>query len=173
MIYDGPWDILKMTNLVARKAYSVCRGQKFRCGPKAKPVDFKNYYGKGIRVEYSYKQFVNWFMSEYEKWPYKDDIIVGRIDHNKNYSLDNIRFETTNESWAEFYNRTERSPFKSKSHKVVFLSKNGIQTFSSKRMAAKSIGVDHIRLYWLLRKRSCGVVDESEIKLLRRPLYSR
>ena len=70
-----------------RKALISYKAQKQRCYYK-KNKDYIFYGAKGIKVEYSSKEFVKWFI---EKCPKNlDNIVVGRIDHNKNYSLDNI-----------------------------------------------------------------------------------
>lgn len=64
---------------------------------------FVNYGAKGIKVEYSAEDFIRWCIKNFPLD--RSSICVGRKDHSKNYSLDNIQIETRSESTSE---RNER-----------------------------------------------------------------
>src|SRR5690349_9678599 len=70
------------------RAVRSYKNQKTRTtNPKCK--SFKTYGKLGIRVEYSRDQFLEWFFNEIQKGEWVDPV-VGRKNHSKNYSLDNI-----------------------------------------------------------------------------------
>lgn len=86
--------------------------QRERCNnPNA---DQYRYYGaKGIKVEYSFEEFWKWFQTE-SGYNGEDlhKINIGRIDHNKNYSLNNIVLQSKTENLEEMANRTAVSKMK-------------------------------------------------------------
>lgn len=89
-IYEGPLYSNKNDKMdeISRKAYVVFCKQKDRCYNKNSPR-FPFYGAKGIRVLYSPREFIPWFVDRYSKFKGKK-ASVGRIDHSKGYYLDNI-----------------------------------------------------------------------------------
>ncbi len=79
------------------KFYMLWEAQRARCNNESHPA-YKNYGAKGIRVDYSAFEFVQWCIKNHS---YKSDAVVGRIDHSKNYSLDNIQSENRAASTRE------------------------------------------------------------------------
>lgn len=105
MIYSGSLNEKKMSR-DARRAYDAWKNQRRRCNdPRNK--SFRNYGSKKISVHYSSREFIGWFLRERKNFSGKKPI-VGRIDHDKGYSLDNIKLETRTESSLEMLDRTKR-----------------------------------------------------------------
>lgn len=75
-------------------AYNAWKNQRRRCNGKTKD---KTYHD--LDVNYSSRDFINWFLKNTTEFDYK--YVVGRIDHSKGYSFDNIRLETRRESSLE------------------------------------------------------------------------
>lgn len=101
-IYDGPLGISVMSG-DAKTAYRRWLHQMDRCNNPKNP-GYRHYGGIGIRVEYTSRQFVGWFLEslvEFRKIHPFENPDIGRIDHNKNYSFDNIKMETDAENTKE------------------------------------------------------------------------
>lgn len=119
-IYDGPLHVagLKL-NPLARKGMTAINHQRARCGNKNHAY-YKYYGARGIRVEYDTREFIGWYIDNYPKFKGSHPT-VGRIDHDKNYSLDNIRFEsrednssesvTRNGKWEHIWEKTKKPVF--------------------------------------------------------------
>lgn len=71
-----------------KKAKSAWDCQVGRCY-REKNCRYGWYGAKGIRIEYSRTVFFSWYISKLRSISWKDPV-VGRIDHSRNYSLDNI-----------------------------------------------------------------------------------
>jgi uncharacterized protein YkuJ len=89
--YDGVIDPTseKMPEL-AKIAHRKWRMQRSRCN-NPKVTHYENYGGKGIRVEYTSRQFIAWYIEKMKT--YVGDHSrpsVGRINHEKNYNFSNI-----------------------------------------------------------------------------------
>lgn len=89
---------LKLHPLVL-KAYRTYMNQKSRCSNK-NIKSYKDYGAKGISVEYSSREFVGWYLIKIKNISFKDPI-VGRIDHSKNYSFNNIKIEERSDNSKE------------------------------------------------------------------------
>lgn len=87
----------------ARIAYSSWKNQRNRCYNK-KRKDYKYYGLRGVRVLYSSREFVGWWLEQIEKKFIKDPTI-DRIDHSKDYCFQNIRMITRSENSKERYDR--------------------------------------------------------------------
>lgn len=86
------------------KAYTSVRGQRERCdNPNNKA--YKHYGAKGIRVEYTNDEFVEWWKIEAAKYPLGTKLTVDRIDTSKNYCFSNIRLIP----WSENVKRSNSS----------------------------------------------------------------
>ena len=81
------------------------RAQTQRCN-YSKSKNYKNYGKKGIRVEYSLRQFVGWYLEMYQNGNFKKPV-TSRIDHSKSYRFDNILLQESSENSKE---RCIRSP---------------------------------------------------------------
>jgi hypothetical protein len=88
---------------LAWKARNCFHNQRRRCYTKTNPR-YKDNGAKGITVDYTLKEFTEWFIENYKEFPGQKSS-VGRIDHSKGYSLSNIRFESLAENSMERINR--------------------------------------------------------------------
>lgn len=96
-LYTGPITVAtknKPVPFLVDKAYQIHRGQIKRCFDKNNP-SYKHYGGKNILVRYDSRTFVSWFIFSMKS--YRGDInqsAVGRLDHAKDYTLDNIEIQS-------------------------------------------------------------------------------
>lgn len=127
---------------VTKKADSIFKNQKERCENERAP-SFKNYGGRGIRVEYSRSDFHKWFSKEVKKRKNKTALCVGRVDHSKNYCFGNIEVTTRSENSEEVVSRLglrkKVSMFESKSLKLI-------STFNSSIEASHAVGVHRTQI---------------------------
>lgn len=86
-----------------KKAITCFHNQRRRCYTKSNPR-YKDNGAKGVSVEYTKDQFIDWFIKNYTEFGGSKPS-VGRIDHSKSYSLDNIRFESIADNSLERINR--------------------------------------------------------------------
>ena len=77
--------------------------QKERCYSENCTI-YKWYGAKGVKVEYSKNEFKDWYLKEYRKF---NGVFpsIGRIDHEKNYRLDNIEMVSKSENSKERHKR--------------------------------------------------------------------
>jgi len=140
-------------NPIAKKAYETWRNQRARCN-RPSSVNYKYYGGKGHKVEYSSREFLGWFIENYPGSE-KDlkNYVVGRINHEKNYSLDNIRFETKTVSTNEMLNRYQnRRPILAVSEDDDYS-----MAFSSAYHASKILNISTGHISGTAQRRSLGV----------------
>jgi hypothetical protein len=94
---------LKKTNCkTVRRAWVAFHNQQARCKKPNHP-EYHNYGLRGICVEYTIRQFVYWYLINYNSSILKPS--VGRIDHDKNYSFDNIEIVECSENSKEVFTR--------------------------------------------------------------------
>jgi hypothetical protein len=106
-------------------AYAVYNEQKQRCtNPNHKKYEW--WGARGIRVEYSAREFISWYLRERPK-NLSDRVHCGRIDHDKNYSFSNIVMQTPTENSEEANHRTHGAH-------IVVLDKNLDVKFKFKTM---------------------------------------
>ena len=103
--YGGVLNQEKM-NKIERKGYASWKAQREHCNNKNNP-GYRYYGKKGIKVEYSSRQFIGWWTAEYKKNPLKKPT-VGRLDHEKNYTFKNIKLEEHLENSTEGAQRRAR-----------------------------------------------------------------
>lgn len=132
----------KMTKVV-RRAQGVFNGQRQRCINK-NVKHYKNYGARGIRVQYTARDFIGWYLSEIEKRKFKMPS-VGRIDHDKDYSFDNIQMVEQAENAREMYHRTGGNKEVQK-RAVVLVHGDECYKFSSVKEAAEFAGVTQVRI---------------------------
>lgn len=147
LVYNGPLGILEMKkkdNPVALTAYRRWLKQRERCSNK-NLKGYKNYGDKNIRVVYSSRDFVSWYLNEIESFKLKhpgECPDVGRIDHNKNYEFGNIKLETRSSNSSERNTRCGNSfgetPVTLAS---VKLDSGFVTEYSSAREAERETGV--------------------------------
>lgn len=102
------------------KAFNSYSNQRRRCNSK-KNTHYKWYGEKGIKVEYSWREFLDWFLKNWDKSDLSK-LSVGRIDHSKNYSINNIELITKSENSKE---RQRRCGHSIKPKKVLVFNKQG------------------------------------------------
>jgi hypothetical protein len=123
---------------LVRRAYGIWNSQKQRCENK-RSKSYKNYGAIGIRVEYSAREFIWWWLNEFKNKRPKHPS-VGRIDHSKNYSFNNIEMVEHHDNAREMYYRTggngqaDRIP-------IVLVNDHEMVVFSSSKLAAKFANV--------------------------------
>lgn len=113
-----------------RAAYSSFHHQKQRCYNKHN-IRYKNYGGKGVTVEYSVREFIGWYLENIIKFKGINPT-VGRIDHARNYSFDNIEIQSKSDNSKERYDRLG-SPIKESG--VMALIDGVVYCFSSVKSA--------------------------------------
>lgn len=124
-----------------KKAMDSFRAQRTRCSNKNQ----KNwaYYGaKGIKVRYETREFVGWYLEQLKTRKWKDPT-VGRIDHDKDYTFDNIEMQERSDNSRERNTRKPQIGPKPRHWRSVVASKGGVPfaTFLSVTDAAKFFGL--------------------------------
>ena len=114
-----------------RAAYSSWIAQRSRCN-NPKDARYPYYGAKGIKVFYSSREFISWWLEGLKKNNLNGTVVCGRIDHSKGYSFDNIRLETQRSNVLECASRGVCNV------KVNLVSETGIvlKKFSSVKEAA-------------------------------------
>lgn len=100
--YSGVLDRRKM-NRAEQKAYISFWSQTARCYKKDNK-DYHAYGAKNIKIKYSVREFIGWYVYEFSKKTWEDPT-VGRIDHSKNYSFDNIEMQERGDNTKEMIRR--------------------------------------------------------------------
>lgn len=138
--YIGPMDLTKM-DLVHAKGYAAWKNQKTRCYNK-KVAGYATYGSRGIRVLYSSRDFVSWYVSNHPSTKEATRWEVGRINHDDHYRFGNIEFVTKSENSREMILRTGNIPNQNRK-KPVMAYKNGvlIGSFESQGVAAINLGL--------------------------------
>lgn len=128
----------------AGRAYLLWRDQRRRCQcPGA--TGFKNYGAKGIKVEYTAREFISWWVKHIKKFKGTRPSI-SRIDHSKNYCFSNIKIE----EW--YLNTIEpgRRAIPRGSRPVKVLCKGKLTRYVNQISCAKALGIPESNLsYWL------------------------
>lgn len=123
---------------LAKRAFGIWLAQVRRCS-NANCKTFKTYGANGIRVEYGNRDFIGWWINEFKgrRWTRPS---VGRIDHSRNYSFDNIEMVEHSENAREMYQRTGGNK-EVEMRPVVLIDDERTHIFSSTKAAAKFAGV--------------------------------
>lgn len=125
------------TRFLLKKARMTYLNIKSRC-ENTSNNRYKWYGAKNIKLEIAHKEFVSWYLLQNNN---KDFIrpSVGRIDHSKNYSLDNIELVETSQNSKERIKRLGTPTSK----KGIFLVKDVfVFEFDSIGAASKYLGAD-------------------------------
>lgn len=132
---------------LTKKASNCFHNQRQRCYTKTNPY-FKSYGAKGIQVEYTRLEFVEWFLREFEKFK-GESPAVGRIDHSANYSFSNIRFESLVDNTMERIYRCGPTRPRRAVHIIDAKTKEIIKTVESQTEAEVETGISgaHIAAY--------------------------
>lgn len=146
MIYRGTLDYKKMS-IDARKAYYSWTGQMAKCS-NPKNALYKYYGAKGIKVKYSSREFIGWWLERSKERTHWKKRNCGRLDHDKDYSFDNITLQESSENIAERNTRVS-----SKKVAVFFYGKY-LCSFKSVKDVAQAFKTD--KTY--ISKRCRGVV---------------
>jgi len=134
-----------------QRIYWVWLEQRSRCSASAHPR-WKTYGGKGIKVEYGSREFIEWYLANVPKvgkWH------VGRIDHSKNYCFKNIEVQTPRENTQELHFRN--SPNAKLDRKKVaqirkFLIENPWQ--GAKSLVARALEVSPATITYLQQNKT-------------------
>jgi len=149
-LYFGAIDRKKMTQL-ERYAYESYNGQRGKCYNKNNAF-YKNYGGRGIRVEYSAREFLGWWVFNYQFFKGRT-ATVGRIDHDKNYRFDNITMQcvTDNSREAALRNNLGARGLVYSKRLVQTFSDGKTRVFNSIREAARENGVSQRLIQFMVR----------------------
>ncbi|MHA2202614.1 MAG: hypothetical protein ACW991_02885 [Candidatus Hodarchaeales archaeon] len=136
-MYDGPLDENKTTGETKRalKSYYCQRRRCYNSGDKR----YKHYGGKGIKVKYTTREFISWWLEQIKTRKYWKCATVSRINHDKNYEFNNIKLEEKSENSKEVWNRiipNARKPVN------IFKNKKFIKRLKSVTDAARFINGD-------------------------------
>jgi hypothetical protein len=123
--YKGPLVPKKMPFEVQR-AYRSWTSQRKRCA--------SGRSGKNLKVHYSSRDFINWWLKEIVKRTFWHIPSVSRLDHSKGYFFANIQLEESGENTAERNRRVWPRKIK------VIFQNNSIMVFNSIREAALAVG---------------------------------
>lgn len=136
-IYNGPLNPTKMDDL-ARSGYYSWRDQRNRCYSPRHP-SYKNYGAKGIRVEYSAREFIGWWIHNKSQKSWRI-ATVGRLDHSKNYCFENIEMQEKSDNAKEVHERLyKNNPIRSM--KCISINGDEIKEFDSQKAASEHFGV--------------------------------
>lgn len=135
-------------NPIRRKAYKCWKEQRQRCNNK-KNSRYKFYGGKGIKVEYTALEFMDWFQEQWEKIGPLNRPNVARIDHNENYRLKNIELVECSDNVIERNNRVG-NPTDSVRIKIVNLKTQKVHFFRSQHEAHRALGVSESTIRYQL-----------------------
>jgi hypothetical protein len=136
--YNG----LTSSNLLTgpSKAASICYdNQMRRCYTKTNPR-YKDKGARGINVSYSKKDFMAWYIHHINLYK-GDNPSVGRIDHNKGYSFDNIKIESLKDNSLERIKRVGTTRQKIKVYIIIAATKEKIMICDSMKEASSLTGV--------------------------------
>lgn len=138
--YDG--SLNERDNVIDKeviRAYSIWKAQRARCSNRL-CRSYEWYGARGIKVEYSSREFIGWWLYHRKLYPKIKNPSCGRIDHSKNYSINNIEFVEMDANRRES-NARNGTP-KQCSVKVLAVTRGGIRLyFDSVGQAARIIGV--------------------------------
>jgi hypothetical protein len=88
----------------AKRAYNIWNSQRSRCN-NPRSASYKYYGAKGIRVQYTAREFIGWWLENIKKFK-GERPSVSRLDHSKDYALSNIRMESISDNNRESALRT-------------------------------------------------------------------
>lgn len=151
-IFFGPLDRKKFSR-VELLAYETFCTQKKKCNNPNDPM-YKNYGAKGIKVYYSVREFIGWYVLNAQFFN-GEKLSVGRIDHDKGYFFENIMVQEMAENSREsaIRNNLCRFGFERKKELIAFdpIKKEEIKSFASIREAARFYGVSQRLIQFLVR----------------------
>ncbi len=151
--YTGPLHVnVKYMTKRAMRAYKCWLQQNQRCTNPNNPK-FRYYGGKGIVVEYSSRDFVSWYLSEWKRLGIKKPSI-GRVDHNKNYCFNNVILESVSDNSKENVKRNGLPSDHVKRSVLSYDLKTGqiLNKYSSLTDAAEASGVSPQRVYYACKR---------------------
>lgn len=131
--------------------YAYCN-QRRRCYNKSN-TRYDQYGKKGCRVEYSFRELLGWYYENRNEDQALNQII-GRIDHEKGYSLSNIRLETKSYSSKE---RIDRVGIPNPRRKVKIIdakSKKLLKVVNSCLLASVETGMSLSSVQRILHKQT-------------------
>lgn len=140
--YLGSFNEKKCSKKVTR-AYRCFQDQVSRCY-NTNHESYRYYGGKGIRVRYSSRDFVSWWLHEYKSFKGKRPTI-SRVNHSKDYCFANIRLEDHSLNCTKILVEMEGRPWITAKCKSVALidikTKQVIKTFLHSQLAADALGL--------------------------------
>lgn len=144
--YSGPVTLREISGQV-KTAYECYQNQLRRCYTKNNPR-YKDNGAKGIEVLYSLREFIAWYLHHINLYTGKRPS-VGRIDHSKSYSFDNIRIESLADNSMERINRVGTTRPRREVYILDGETKERIYIARSMKEAGKLTGVHpgHIGKY--------------------------
>ena len=138
--YMGPMSCDKKVKMPkeARRAYLVYRTHINKCNnPKVR--EYQWYGAKGIKVIYSPREFISWWMASIKKKKKWSKPSTSRIDHDHDYCLENIKLEEMSDNAKEPWDRMGLNHGRALSHRrpIIVMVGAAEHIFDSARSAAK------------------------------------
>ena len=149
----------KQTDPYIRTAIQRFKNAKTRCNNTELYPSYS-----GIEVEFSCRQFIYWWIVQ-NRFFNLNKPTLGRIDHSKGYSFDNIKLEEHSENSKEARERTKSSPWAAQEIDI-FYNQDHVGIAKSISQAAKYIGCGQgsvmasvnrnciVKKKWTFKKRS-------------------
>lgn len=136
----------------AMQGYRSWLHQRGRCYTKTN-AKYQYYGARGIEVEYSSVEFVKWWVKQLKTSFWKSPT-VGRIDHAKNYSFDNIKMEERSDNSKERMARIGRKGMHPPTRAIILIDmKTGsvLNEYVSLSEAQKHTGISVGNIYSICR----------------------
>jgi len=118
-----------------------------RCNCKS-DTGFKYYGAKGIKCLIPAQDFIAW----YKATKPEVHMHIGRIDHSKNYTLDNIEWQTNRDNAIERNNRCGL-PVSDPRKSICVVIGSKEHSFDSQKEAAKFLGVPRAEITLMLQNK--------------------
>lgn len=145
-LYSGPLDRKKLRGDVL-VAYTAWANQRRRCYTKSNPR-YKDNGAKGLGVSYSARELISWYLFNISKFNGTNPSI-GRKDHSKGYSFDNIQIESLADNSMERIKRVGTTRPRRSIHIIDAKTNKIIKTVASSFDVEKETGVrnTHVSKY--------------------------
>lgn len=143
----------KKMSFLDRAAYESFNGQKAKCN-NPNNAFYQHYGGKGIRVRYSAKDYIGWYLHSLVGFTGRKPVCA-RVDHDKDYDWDNIFLCDSSDNSRESIVRNMHKHIPMTMKRVVAYDANSyelVARFDSIRSAARELGVSQRLIQFNVRR---------------------
>lgn len=163
--YSGQPYRAEKTDRNVRKALTAYENEVARC-TRPSHEDYKYYGAMGIRVEYTKKEFIGWYLWQLSRNTDLKRPSINRLDHTKNYSFGNIEMMELSVNSGE--RNTRHLPIWSTAVNVLTKNNEIIATFKTARSCASYFNISETYLKSLAKQRKgikgSSIIFDSKIK---------